>query len=231
VPQDIVLIGTHILSEHCILENKSNEIVDLKPMNEALCYVNGKKVEGSISLKSSDRVIFGKSHVFRFNNPEQVRKEKFKMASSPMSQMSDSLTESSLDWSSAIQELKEKQGIDIKLEMERLLALDEQYKKEVETNKMYKEQIIEYTSKINDLEKKVDIMTKSMISNSCIASLVGTNNGSEYGECLSNIGEDDISNPNLSLSIWNEREYRLALWASKRWRYHQMTSFRVRLFL
>lgn len=147
-----------------------------------------------------------------------------------------------VDWVSATQELKEKQGIDIKQEMERLLALDEQYKKEVETNKMYKEQIIEYTSKINDLEKKVDIMTKSMMSSSCIASLSGgsgignsTLNGSSYMETESNLslttlGDDDMVNSLGNLNMWTEREYRLALWAFKRWKYHQMTSIRVSVY-
>jgi hypothetical protein len=56
---DIVLFGTQILNEHCILENKANEYVELRPCTGALCYVNGKKIESSVSLKSSDRVIFG----------------------------------------------------------------------------------------------------------------------------------------------------------------------------
>lgn len=117
----------------------------------------------------------------------------------------------SVDWVSAIQELKEKQGIDIKQEMERLLALDEQYKKEVETNKMYKEQIIEYTSKINDLEKKVNIMTKSMMSSSCIASFL----------------DEEPSSKQQSFTSFSKREYQLALWAIKRWRYNQYVSLTV----
>jgi kinesin family protein 1 len=253
VPQDIVLIGTHILSEHCLLENRANELVKLRPITPALCYVNGKQIEDTVSLKSGDRVIFGKSHVFRFNNPEQARKEKNNSSSgaslgSP--QMNDSLnsnnnssnsnynsSESVVDWMSAIQELKEKQGIDIKQEMERLLALDEQYKKEVETNKMYKEQIEEYTSKINDLEKKVDIMTKSMMSSSCIASLASgnytpNNNGDNESNFSINTMADTTMDDLMNYSThgggsMNERNYQLALWVVKRWRYHQMTSFRV----
>lgn len=145
-----------------------------------------------------------------------------------------------VDWFSATQELKEKQGIDIKQEMERLLALDEQYKKEVETNKMYKEQIIEYTSKINDLEKKVDIMTKSMMSSSCLASLgnsqhSNTLNGSscmdtESNLSLTTLGDDEMIHSMGNLNMWSEREYRLALWAFRRWKYHQMTSLRVSIF-
>lgn len=195
-------------------------------------------------MRSSDRVIFGNSHVFRFNNPEQVRKEKL-LATSPngtsvlsiaSSPMTDSITSETVDWVSATQELKEKQGIDIKQEMERLLALDQQYKKEVETNKMYKEQIIEYTSKINDLEKKVDIMTKSMMSSSCIASLSGGNNtlngsylDTESNLSLTTLGDDEMINSLGNLNMWTEREYRLALWAFRRWKYHQMTSLRVSL--
>ena len=78
-----------------------------------------------MSLKTGDRVIFGNSHVFRFNNPEQARKEKIissPVTSSLSSQMTESVCESitseSVDWVSATQELKEKQGIDIKHEMD-----------------------------------------------------------------------------------------------------------------
>ena len=239
-PQDIVLVGTQILHEHCILENRDNEIVVLQPCFKALCYVNGKQVDEIVSLKSGDRVIFGNSHVFRFNNPEQARKEK-KIASPSSSYASStpiSMTDSGIanvDWVSATQELKEKQGIDIKQEMERLLALDEQYKKEVETNKMYKEQIIEYTSKINDLEKKVDIMTKSMMSSSCLSSLpnnLNTSLDNESNVSSTTMGEDDSNSQGIGGNgdnFWSEHEYRLALWAFKRWKYHQMTSLRVSL--
>lgn len=116
-----------------------------------------------------------------------------------------------------------------------MLALDEQYKKEVETNKMYKEQIIEYTSKINDLEKKVDIMTKSMMSSSCIASMTGSvttsgfnNMNGSYDESsmsIATIGDDEMINSNIN--FMSDREYRLALWVVRRWRHHQMTSLRV----
>jgi pSer/pThr/pTyr-binding forkhead associated (FHA) protein len=96
--QDIVLSGSLILSEHCVLENRANEVVELKACEGALCYVNGKQIEEKTTLKSGDRVIFGKSHVFRFTNPEQARKEKKvstpSSSSSSMtnSQMTDSMT-------------------------------------------------------------------------------------------------------------------------------------------
>jgi len=45
-----------------------------------MCYVNGKKVDfnQTVELTSGSRVIFGKSHVFRFLNPEQARKKNTK---------------------------------------------------------------------------------------------------------------------------------------------------------
>ena len=104
---------------------------------------------------------------------------------------------------------------------------------------MYKEQITEYTSKINELEKKVDIMTKSMMSSSCIASLAGgsvagggyqsmlnTSGDNESNFSLNTMGDEDLG---LSGGQWSEKEYQLALWGVKRWRYHQMTSFRVNI--
>lgn len=45
--------------------------VSLVPCEDALCYVNGKKVTEETVLKTGSRVIIGKNHVFRFNNPEQ----------------------------------------------------------------------------------------------------------------------------------------------------------------
>ena len=43
----------------------------LRPFNSALCYVNGKMMSDETTLKTGSRVIFGRSHVFRFTNPQQ----------------------------------------------------------------------------------------------------------------------------------------------------------------
>jgi hypothetical protein len=89
--QDIILSGTHIYPQHCQIENISNEHVVLRPCSvNTLCYVNGKKVDDLCALKSADRVIFGRSHVFRFNNPEQVRKEKKTTTTTTTSPLSSS---------------------------------------------------------------------------------------------------------------------------------------------
>lgn len=73
------------------------------------------------------RIIIGKYHVFRFNNPEQLRQEREK---SPHSTPTNThLTPAGdgpemVDWSFAQTELLQKQGIDIKEEMEqRFLVL------------------------------------------------------------------------------------------------------------
>ncbi len=218
--QDIILLGSHILDEHCVLENLLNETVVLKPCSsESLCYVNGRKIEDFYSLKTGDRVIFGRSHVFRYNNPEQARKEK---------KSTNVTSGESVDWISATQELLEKQGIDIKQEMERLLAFEEQYKKEVETNKLHKEKLILYESKISDLEKQVDTMTRSMLSSAFSSScLAGTCSFGENESSTMSITAADDDMLNSSLNVWSEREYRLALWGWKRWKLHQMTSLRV----
>ena len=84
VHQDIVLSGSHIEPEHCLIINSEN-IVHLKPCNStAMCYVNGKKVNHNtqVELTSGSRVIFGKSHVFRFLNPEQARRRSTKVETS-----------------------------------------------------------------------------------------------------------------------------------------------------
>lgn len=55
----------------------------------------------------------GKNHVFRFNHPEQARLERERSSAAVENQIEP------VDWNFAQRELLEKQGIDIKLEMEK----------------------------------------------------------------------------------------------------------------
>lgn len=59
-----------------------------------------------------NRIVMGKNHVFRFNHPEQARLERERSAT--QEQQGEPV-----DWSYAQKELLEKQGIDIKQEMEK----------------------------------------------------------------------------------------------------------------
>ncbi|XP_021165160.2 kinesin-like protein KIF1B isoform X26 [Fundulus heteroclitus] len=128
--QDIVLSGAHIREEHCIFRSERNAngdvIVMLVPCEGSETYVNGKRVEDAIQLRSGNRIIMGKNHVFRFNHPEQARaeREKTPTAETPVEPV---------DWTFAQRELLEKQGIDMKQEMEkRLTEMEILYKKEKE---------------------------------------------------------------------------------------------------
>ncbi|XP_038578749.1 kinesin-like protein KIF1B isoform X1 [Micropterus salmoides] len=128
--QDIVLSGAHIREEHCIFRSERNAngdvIVMLVPCERSETYVNGKRVEDAIQLRSGNRIIMGKNHVFRFNHPEQARaeREKTPSAETPVEPV---------DWTFAQRELLEKQGIDMKQEMEkRLTEMEILYKKEKE---------------------------------------------------------------------------------------------------
>ncbi|XP_034029158.1 kinesin-like protein KIF1B isoform X18 [Thalassophryne amazonica] len=128
--QDIVLSGAHIREEHCVFCSERNVngdvIVMLVPCEGSETYVNGKRVEDAIQLRSGNRIIMGKNHVFRFNHPEQARaeREKTPSAETPVEPV---------DWTFAQRELLEKQGIDMKQEMEkRLTEMEILYKKEKE---------------------------------------------------------------------------------------------------
>uniref|UniRef100_A0A4W4HDV7 Kinesin motor domain-containing protein n=1 Tax=Electrophorus electricus TaxID=8005 RepID=A0A4W4HDV7_ELEEL len=128
--QDIVLSGAHIREEHCIFCSERNEnrdvIVTLVPCEGSETYVNGKRVTAAVQLRSGNRIIMGKNHVFRFNHPEQARaeREKTPSAETPVEPV---------DWTFAQRELLEKQGIDMKQEMEkRLTEMEILYKKEKE---------------------------------------------------------------------------------------------------
>uniref|UniRef100_A0AAX7TKQ7 Kinesin-like protein n=1 Tax=Astatotilapia calliptera TaxID=8154 RepID=A0AAX7TKQ7_ASTCA len=123
--QDIVLSGHFIKDEHCTFSSTTGCVI-LEPCEGAETYVNGKRVTSPIVLRSGNRIIMGKSHVFRFNDPEQARleRERTPCAETPVEPV---------DWAFAQRELLEKQGIDMKQEMEqRLQELEDQYRKERE---------------------------------------------------------------------------------------------------
>ncbi|XP_026542247.1 kinesin-like protein KIF1B isoform X2 [Notechis scutatus] len=136
--QDIVLSGAHIKEEHCIFRSERNPngsvVVILEPCECSETYVNGKRVIQPVQLRSGNRIIMGKNHVFRFNHPEQARAEREKTPSAET-------PSEPVDWTFAQRELLEKQGIDMKQEMEkRLQEMEILYKKEKEEADLLLEQ-------------------------------------------------------------------------------------------
>ncbi|XP_072282972.1 kinesin-like protein KIF1B isoform X19 [Pyxicephalus adspersus] len=136
--QDIVLSGAHIKEEHCIFRSErmpnGEVVVTLEPCEQSETYVNGKRVVLPVQLRSGNRIIMGKNHVFRFNHPEQARAEREKTPSAET-------PSEPVDWTFAQRELLEKQGIDMKQEMEkRLQEMEILYKKEKEEADLLLEQ-------------------------------------------------------------------------------------------
>ncbi|XP_077772869.1 kinesin-like protein KIF1C isoform X2 [Podarcis muralis] len=135
---DIKLTGQFIREQHCVfcsITNESGEVVvTLEPREGAETYVNGKQVLEPLVLRSGNRIVMGKNHVFRFNHPEQARLERER--NTPAESQAEPV-----DWNFAQRELLEKQGIDIKLEMEkRLQDVETQYRREKEEADLLLEQ-------------------------------------------------------------------------------------------
>merc|ERR1740128_1079384 len=116
-PQDIQLVGSHIVAEHCQFLNRDG-VVTLNPAPDALCYVNGRKVSESIVLKTGSRVIFGKNHVFRFHHPEQARERNDESIKEEDTGGKLSPGTAPADWDYAHSELLEREGVDLKGQME-----------------------------------------------------------------------------------------------------------------
>ncbi|KPJ15600.1 Kinesin-like protein KIF1B [Papilio machaon] len=224
VPQDIQLSGSHILSEHCIFEN-TDGVICLIPHHGALVYINGREVHEPIILKTGSRVILGKNHVFRFTHPGQ-RYEPSNIASKEITDTNNTqIIETNndegkdgenIDWDFAQCELLEKQGIDLKAEMQkRLLALEEQFRREKEhADQQFEEQRKNYEARIDALQRQVEeqSVTMSMYS-------------SYTPEDFHN-DEDIFVNPLFETECWSAREVGLAAWAFRKWKYHQFTSLR-----
>uniref|UniRef100_A0AAQ5X9V6 plus-end-directed kinesin ATPase n=1 Tax=Amphiprion ocellaris TaxID=80972 RepID=A0AAQ5X9V6_AMPOC len=205
--QDIVLSGAHIREEHCIFRSERNAngdvIVMLVPCEGSETYVNGKRVEDAIQLRSGNRIIMGKNHVFRFNHPEQARaeREKTPSAETPVEPV---------DWTFAQRELLEKQGIDMKQEMEkRLTEMEILYKKEKEeADQLLEQQRLVYESKLQELQKQVE--TRSLVAETP--------------------DEEELEEEEEEEVPWTQHEFELAQWAFRKWRYHQFTSLRDQLW-
>ncbi|XP_058174780.1 kinesin-like protein unc-104 [Anopheles ziemanni] len=213
VPQDIQLSGSHILKEHCVFENKDG-VVTLVPHKDALVYVNGRKVIDPEVLQTGSRVILGRNHVFRFTHPEQAREKREKNKEVDVAETVGNSGEIA-DWNFAQCELLEKQGIDLKAEMEkRLQSLEEQYKREKRAaDQEFEEQRKTYQKKIDELQKQVDEHTMTM-------SMYSSYSPEDFHQ------EEDIFVNPLFESCWTAREAGLAAWAFRKWRYHQFTSLR-----
>ncbi|XP_064159917.1 kinesin-like protein KIF1B isoform X2 [Anguilla rostrata] len=202
--QDIVLSGAHIKEEHCVFRSERNAngdvIVMLVPCEGSETYVNGKRVGASVQLRSGNRIIMGKNHVFRFNHPEQARAEREKTPSAET-------PSEPVDWTFAQRELLEKQGIDMKQEMEkRLTEMEILYKKEKEeADQLLEQQRLVYESKLQELQKQVE--TRSLVA-----------------ETPEEEEEEEEEVP------WTQRECELAQWAFRKWKYHQFTSLRDQLW-
>ncbi|KAM5270433.1 kinesin-like protein KIF1B isoform 27-T28 [Hipposideros larvatus] len=197
--QDIVLSGAHIKEEHCVFRSERSStgdvIVTLEPCERSETYVNGKRVAQPVQLRSGNRIIMGKNHVFRFNHPEQARAEREKTPSAET-------PSEPVDWTFAQRELLEKQGIDMKQEMEkRLQEMEILYKKEKEeADLLLEQQRLDYESKLQALQKQVE--TRSLAAET-------TEEEEEEEE-----------------APWTQHEFELAQWAFRKWKSHQFTSLR-----
>ncbi|XP_005057892.1 PREDICTED: kinesin-like protein KIF1B isoform X1 [Ficedula albicollis] len=202
--QDIVLSGAHIKEEHCVFRsersNSGEVVVTLEPCERSETYVNGKRVVQPVQLRSGNRIIMGKNHVFRFNHPEQARAEREKTPSAET-------PSEPVDWTFAQRELLEKQGIDMKQEMEkRLQEMEILYKKEKEeADLLLEQQRLDYESKLQALQKQVE--TRSLAA-----------------ETTEEEEEEEEEVP------WTRHEYELAQWAFRKWKFHQFTSLRDQLW-
>uniref|UniRef100_A0A671SYQ8 plus-end-directed kinesin ATPase n=1 Tax=Sinocyclocheilus anshuiensis TaxID=1608454 RepID=A0A671SYQ8_9TELE len=170
--QDIVLSGHFIKEEHCTFTSTTG------PMGEAVIL---EPCEGAETYVNGKRV----------TEPTVLRSGLPTLFPHLLQYFFKAL------W----RELLEKQGIDMKQEMDqRLQELEDQYRKErEEANNLLEQQRLDYESRLEALQKQVDRY---------------------YPDAAE---EDDEPEEEVQ---WTERETELALWAFRKWRCYQFTSLR-----
>lgn len=205
ISQDIQLNGSEIHSEHCIFHNNSS-IVTLIPKNGASCFVNGMSIDTPTQVKTGARVILGKYHVFRFQNPKEAREIREKK--SPSGEPGNPV-----DWTFAQLELLEKQGIDLKEEMQqKLLAIEEEYRrKKEESENVFEEQRKVYEARIESLERQVNEQSMTI---------------STFSTCTSTLATSRSYQELTFLPEMSCEEKKIVRRAVKLWKKHRFTSLR-----
>ncbi|KAH7644362.1 kinesin-like protein [Dermatophagoides farinae] len=237
IAQDIRLSGTNILVEHCIFENRNGTVTLIPCSTEALCFVNGRRVETDQELRTGARVILGKYHVFRFQHPGQVRESRSKdpiqdnnliTTTYSKQQQQQQQQQQAVDWTFAQMELLEKQ---------------EQYRREkAEADLTFEEARKNYEQTIERLQKQVD--EQSMTMSQMFSSMHHSGHYRFGGDNSSVSGCDDddecseaehrrLFPESDSIFFQMECETPLTWWqesvarkASLKWRFHQFTSLR-----
>ncbi|KAK3547802.1 hypothetical protein QTP86_031443, partial [Hemibagrus guttatus] len=139
---DIRLSGPFIMEQHCVFncytDSHGEIVVTLEPLEGSECYVNGKLITESSVLKQGDRLVMGKSHVFRFNHPEQAKRERERACSTTIDQQGECTYTQ--------QELMDDQSKEIIEDKEmRLKDMELQYRQEKEEADLHLEQQRLYT--------------------------------------------------------------------------------------
>ncbi|KAG6830964.1 hypothetical protein H0H92_013676 [Tricholoma furcatifolium] len=88
-PATIRLSGDNIMEEHCHFDNLDGKVT-IQCLPDSITFLNGKQLvpgqtrfndgQQSHKLRSGFRIILGDNHVFRFNNPEEVRRQRDRVA-------------------------------------------------------------------------------------------------------------------------------------------------------
>ena len=70
-PQDIVLVGMGICSEHCriVMENGAATI---HPNESAQCWLNANLIDQPMPISQGDILLLGRTNMFRYNNPAEA---------------------------------------------------------------------------------------------------------------------------------------------------------------
>uniref|UniRef100_A0A1I8BB77 Kinesin-like protein unc-104 n=1 Tax=Meloidogyne hapla TaxID=6305 RepID=A0A1I8BB77_MELHA len=182
----ILLSGEYIKNQHCQFDNASGS-VSVIPI-EGECFVNGEPLQ----------------------YPQEVRQSKHNLAGVASSK------ESMIDWGFAQNELYQCQGIDLKQEMDKkIVEMEQQFRKEMEQmEREHKRRNNEYESRIQSLQKQVDLAQSQLISSGC-----SSWNNSEFILSKSLLAEvnDDPWTPDLTIKVHK---------AAMKWRYYQFTSVR-----
>ncbi|CAJ0751822.1 11808_t:CDS:2, partial [Entrophospora sp. SA101] len=218
-PADIRLSGENIMDEHCYFENKDGSVT-LHPCTDSLTMVNGMRITAPEKLSSGFRIILGDFHVFRFNNPEEVRKERAKSKQlsisiannedglrrpdSPTSLMSEAV----IDWNYAKREV----ALNYLNSGEKVKPFKEEIQQQLELQKQEYEEKMKKINEADELKaenKQIEEKLKMV---------------QDEMHKLQNISQnpyEDYSKARPGKSTYTEEELRLIRMAVKKWRHQR----------
>jgi kinesin family protein 1 len=102
----ILLVGQTIAPQHCSFQNIDGQVT-IEAIEDAVTFVNGRRITHPTLLRQGNRIVLGTSHIFRFNDPVEAARIRAEREEYLKTHPTEALSNPAvIDWNYAKEELR-----------------------------------------------------------------------------------------------------------------------------